>query len=343
MPIALAFVVIRLGYLVGEDERRRLRRWAIDRLAIDVSLGSDALYNFWMSALEHGSQRLDGISLFKDDEAETSVLAAALYASFSASQTCRLRRLTTALFAAARCVSRAQISELTGAALARHDVAGVQRTAWRMVAFALAPQIHFAALQNDPHIREAQSLFGGIFDGGLLTRFRPDSEVDRLAHAAWVIRLLGPEYPPQEGFPSGIIERAVEMSYRIDGAIGSLAQSPNPIATETFRELVDDPSLASCVALSSRGAAKAASRPRMEASNADGRSGGVGKRATGSMRADLRAVALDVLEGLRRELRTAGSPSLVRATMRGLTDRSGGAYIPCQTRGSLLWLSSLRR
>jgi hypothetical protein len=308
MPIALAFVVIRQSYLAGENERRdRLRRWAIDRLATNIVLGSEALFNFWISALEHGSKRLDGIWLFKDDKADTSVLTAALLRLLRSKPNMPIEALTTALFAAARCVSRAQISELSGAALALHDVAGAQRTAWRMVAFALAPQIHFAALKDDPHIREAHSLFGGIFDGGLLARFRPGSEVDRLAHAACVIRLLGREYPPHEGFPSGRIEPPVEMSYRIENAINSLAQSPTPLATETLRELVDDPSLASWRPLLLHRSAEQQrlcrdhewKHPTPKAVR-EALEGGPPVNA-----ADLQAIALDALEGLRRQLRTA--------------------------------------
>jgi hypothetical protein len=136
----LALVVIKSGFIVEDQERRRqLERWAIDRLNRDPALGASQLLHYLGAILDAGATQLNAISKLSGDVTRGGAVAQAIDLLLATRPAMPTNALHSALRAAARYLDNARLQALAEGALANTAVVDGKRIIWNFVKFLADP------------------------------------------------------------------------------------------------------------------------------------------------------------------------------------------------------------
>lgn len=307
MPIEVAIAVLKSGWIaVDADRRRKLENWAIERLNLDPAVGAAQLVDFWGAALNAGATDLATIWRLAESDARDGALSRALDALLTSRPTMPPGALRTALRAAAKHLDWARLGTLASAALADASVTGPQRTIWSFLAFTLDPAGQGDRFLSEHTGEEAAGLFDEDLSDGLMEAFGGAGGGSRAHREAVIVRLLGPSSSPESRRSSGRVMRARESSDTVRRAINALAQDAHSDAGQLLAALVEEPGLGEWHP-SLRHAQAQQARLRRDHAFRHPKAEAVRAAIAGGPpvnSSDLRAVVLEELLRLRRELRT---------------------------------------
>lgn len=307
MPIEVAIAVLKSGWVAADDQRRRkLEDWAIERLNLDPIAGAAQLVDFWGAALNAGATDLAAVWRLAERGGRDGALSRALDTLLTTRPTMPSGALRTALRAAATHLELARLRTLASTTLATVAVTGPQRTIWSFVAFALDPAGQADRFMSEHTGEEAAGLFDEDLSDGLMEAFGAVEGGSRAHREAVIIRLLGPSSSPESRPSSGRVTRVRESRDTVRRAISALAQDPHPNAGQVLASLIEEPSLSEWRACL-RHAQAQQTRLRRDHTFRHPGAGAVRAAIAGGPpvnSSDLRAVVLEELNRLRRELRT---------------------------------------
>jgi hypothetical protein len=307
MPIEVAIAVLKSGWVAADAERRRrLEGWAIERLNLNPIVGAAQLVDFWDAALNAGATDLTAVWRLAESDDRDGALSRALDVLLTTRPTMPPGALRTALRAAAKHLDPTRLRTLATSALAAAAVPSPQRTIWSFVAFALDPAGQGDRFMAEHTGEEAAGLFDVDLSDGLMEAFGGSEGGSRPHREAVIVRLLGPSSSPESRPYSGRVIRSRESSYTVSRAISALAQDAHPAAGQMLASLLEEPSLGDWRP-SLRHAQAQQTRLRRDHAFRHPSAGAVKAAIAGGPpvnSSDLRAVVLEELNRLRRELRT---------------------------------------
>ncbi len=244
MPLVLALVVLRSGYIVGPETRRaRLTTWALQKLNLDASSGAAALTAYWETVLDRGACPDIAGRLAKED-ARGPAVAVAVEQVLTSRPSLPLEALRSLLSVADNQLGRDRLLELAAQALADHGRPQPQRRLWSFVAFTLDP-----VAQSDRFMTEHQDEeWLALFDehpNEWLVRSRAELDSDaRAKRAATLVRLFGRLHPPDDDYSERGSSRRGRMSEVVRGLINELAGDSGSTAGPLLDQLAADAELA---------------------------------------------------------------------------------------------------
>ncbi|WP_199084647.1 hypothetical protein [Bosea sp. ASV33] len=307
MPIELAIAVLNSGGVaIDSDRHGELEQWALKRLELGGDNGSKALLDYWTGALDAGAKDLSSMWRMPARAGQETVVAGALMKLLADRKVLPLQALRATLHAATSQLEASQLAELADAALADPYLTGRPRLLWSFVAFNLDP-----AGQAERFISEhSASQISMLFDEGLNEGFVDVAALPDHAKAirnAVIVRILGPG-----GIPTVRVIKKRSLAKKTIGsrvliAINMLAQNVSETAGRLLKELIARPDLRVWHA-ELRHADAQHSRLRRDHEFRHPTSIAVKAALAGGPpvnAADLRAVVLEELLQLRRELRSS--------------------------------------
>jgi hypothetical protein len=306
MPISLAIVVIKSAFIVEDEERRRrLERWAINRLNLDPSAGASELLEYWGSSLDAGATRLNAIWRLSESEALGGAIALAIDGLLATRPNVAVEALHSSLQCATKHLSRARLEAIAESALANPAVVNEQRGLWGFVALALDPSKQAERFVASYSRAEIVDLFDGASNAGLMEAISHPDKGTR-EYQELIVRQLGHACAPADEFQSGQVTRAARLSGTVRRAITVLAGDPEREAGKALARLLEERDLTAWHP-SLRHAQAQQARLQRDQNFKHPTTEAIRKAIAGGSpvnAADLRAIVLEELDRLRAELRT---------------------------------------
>lgn len=309
MPISLAIVVLKSSWIIRDEERRRrLEKWAIERLNRESTAGAAQLIDFWGAALNNGATRLSSLWRLSEDDARGGAMIQALDTLLDTHQSMPPEALRSALRAAVKFLDPARLLALAETAIVDSTVTGAQRTIWSFVAFELDPANHcdrFVA-EHSGEEDEVSGLFEESFRDGPIDLMGKFDGRTRATREKTIVRLLGPVCSPGDGWHDESDKPMRRVSDAVRSAINWLAAQAHRDAGDALASLIDSPNLTAWLPNLRHAQAQHLSLRRDRAFNHPDAStiwaaiiGGPPVNAS-----DLRVIVVEELNRLRAELRT---------------------------------------
>jgi hypothetical protein len=307
MPISSALVFIKSGFIVEDQERRRrLERWAIDRLNLDPTLGASQLADYFDAILDAGATQLNAIGMLSEDVTRGGAVAEAIDLLLARRPAMPTKALHSALRAAAKYGDTARLQALAQAALPNTRVVGGQRIIWNFVEFLVDPIGTGERLVAENSGSDIAELFDEPLMDGFIEAFHELDSSTRVHREAMIVQLLGRLSSPKDELVSGPVTGPARLSGTVRQAITRLASHPLPGAGVVLARLIEDgdlaewrPSLRHAQAQQGRLQRDRNFKHPIPSVVRAAVDGGAPVNA-----ADLRAVVLEELERLRAELRS---------------------------------------
>lgn len=310
IPITLAIAALKSSSVIGDQKRRkRLEKWAIDRLNLEPSAGAAELLDFWRAALASGASQISSLWRLSEDDAQGGATTQALGTLLETHRSMPPEALRSAVRAAGKHLDPARFLDLAEAALGDTTVAGEQRTIWSFVAFYLDPVSHgdrFIA-EHSGEEKEVGGLFGESFSGGLIESLDKFNDRTITYREEVIVRFLGPVCSPEDSWHSGNAGRNNSLSNAVSGAIDWLSAQSHRDAGTALAGLTEVPNLAGWLPILRHAQAQHQSLRRdrdfkhpMPSTVWAAIAGGPPVNAS-----DLRAIVTEELNRLRAELRTS--------------------------------------
>lgn len=241
-PVQALIALRQSGAIPDPDVRDRFEAWLAGVLDVNVSTGSDAVFDMWEGALATG---LTGSHPMWQLASGHPCRAIA-----DASERLLTRRpdlppdvLRLLLATAAERLSRATLETVADAALKTVGLSAAARARWSVLLFALRGEPARGLL--DGHAQEdLHSLLDDGLGGSLLDHLPVETGADRAARAAAVIRVLGPSSVPEGAKPGrDRVLRPARVSDAAHRAIRELEQIADPTAATLIEEALAEPEL----------------------------------------------------------------------------------------------------
>jgi hypothetical protein len=326
LPLTLAVIVLRSGWITHPSGHRDgLERWAWARLNVNAARGAVALETYWNAIVAHGGHSNHWHQAAADDGGDAAAIAcAAMLAKHPAASPDTLRSL---IAAAAKRIDRPALGRLASTALADLALPARQRALWTFARFIVDP-----LTQQDPLSAQGSAdlleLFDGISGTTLVDLFPAGSDAEQAAVAAGLFDLVAPHADPYVERRSGRVLQTHRLSDAGNVFLKRLGASPGRHAGDGLAALRRNVAAFPKWEPALRHAAEQQARARRDAEylppDAAALAAALDGRAPVNA-ADLRAIVVDELTRLGRELRT-GATSPWRDYWN--TDSSGKATTP---------------
>lgn len=303
----VALSLIRWAMIDGVD-REEIRSFADACINRDPTLGGNALLRYWRSMLEVGSDSLEVLWHLTDNKspAECPAATRAIEALLAERPSMNAKALQGALTAAVKILEKGKLAELARLALADVSIGIEQRAYWRFVEFALnpvdiGPNYRLACSEADADADNfARQVWASSFCDTLLK-----ARANDIYRSQEMIALIGPRCGPDDRFKSsgGVHHDFAEVTER---ELENLFGSGEPQALEILKRLANDPDLSAwtnTIKTRLADALRAERDRRFKHPTVTSVLGALAGKAPINAR-DLRAVTVDELQRLKRELRT---------------------------------------
>jgi hypothetical protein len=243
-PIEVALAAFTSSFfVVDQDRRKKLEKWALDQLNNVPAVGAKALVEFWGAALDAGANDLQGIWRLREDDAQTEVARRTVADLLTTRAAMPAIALKSTLKAAAKCLDRNRLLSIAESALADAKVTGPQREIWAFVAFTLGSISCAGQFVVDPGEDAAADVLIEDSSDGLVEALSGVDGVDRIKIDAMAVRQLGKVAVPEDWPGVGIATRRQSLSEIVNRAISNLAGAPHAEAGGILTQCVQDPKL----------------------------------------------------------------------------------------------------
>lgn len=301
MPIEAAIAVLKASEMIRDTEKRKqFETWALVRLNAEPTVGTEQLLQFWTSAVDSGATHIESFACVRENDAAGAAVAEALYSLLNSRRSMPAALLRSALRAAVKRVDPNRLLRLAETAIADAAVSGEQHHIWLFLAFALDPNTHGALL-----LREHSDDGGArLYENFRRHEYEPIETIVTTARAkreSVIIQLVGPTEPPEDLWGTSnsgdVVRRAIQI----------LSTYPEAEAGDAIQGLVQMPALVEWKRSLQHAYAQWARSHRERTFRYPTPEAIVGALDCGPPvnAADLLAVVMDVLQALRRELRTS--------------------------------------
>jgi len=234
IPIEVAIACLKSSWdVAGQQRRARLEHWALGRLNLDAAAGAAQLVDFWCATLDAGSTRITSLWRLLDDDAHGGAVEQALDTLLATRPSMPRDALHAAVRVGAKHLDRARLLKLAEAALGDATVTDEQRATWSLVAFALDPARHAKRFVTEHDASDAAALLGGDLGTAIYAALADFDPTARLHLNAMIVRLVGRKVAPQDDYPRGTI----------NAAINAIASDVRPEAAGMLSPLINDPNL----------------------------------------------------------------------------------------------------
>lgn len=293
-------------WLHPSSHRKFLECWALDRLNAESVSGARHLCDFWVAAIDAGAIYIESFGRVREDDAHGPAVIEALYLLLDARRSMPAKLLRSALRAAVKRIELKRLLPLAEAIIGDAAVSWEQRQIWTFLAFMLDPR------KYGQQMLAQHGLYGGaaqLYEDFRSHEYEPISTIDLTARAereAVIVRLVGPSHPPENDEHLSREDRLSNADV-VHRAIQMLPNYPEVETGIALQGLIEDPALASWKRDLQHAHAQWARIHRESIFHfptpkavVDALSGGPPLNA-----ADLKAVVMEELHRLRRELRTS--------------------------------------
>jgi hypothetical protein len=244
VPIEVALAAFTSSFFVVDQDRRgKLEKWALDQLNVVPAVGAKVLVEFWGAALDAGAKDLQGVWRLREGDARTEVARRTVADLLTMRPAMPPIALKSTLKAAAKCLDRDRLLSIAETALADTKVTGSQREIWAFVAFTLGSTSPAGQFVVDPGEDAAADVLIEDSSDGLVEALSGVEGVDRIKIDAMAVRQLGKVAVPEDWPGVGIATRRQSLSEIVNRAISNLAGAPQAEAGGILAECVQDPKL----------------------------------------------------------------------------------------------------
>ena len=307
LPVGLAAVAFTsMHYARHDDERDRLEKWALDRVAQDTITGSAFLCVLWSTTLTAGGLHLNGLHALSKRETSKPVLAIALDSLLTTHPAMPPQTLRECLTFAATSIDPDRMKTIAAAALANSTVVEPQRSLWTIVKFAIDPECRYQPLLQQWSSRVPSELHDEGFSGNVLEAFVQRRPAASAWGASFVVHLFGSSCTPEDEHGSNRNSTVAHMSSSVRRAINRLTVDQSLLSRNFLSEMVADASLIGWQPVLRHARAEQASGKRDQefkhpkpATVREALAGGPPVNA-----ADLRAIVEEELRRMQREMHT---------------------------------------
>lgn len=305
-PITALAVYNLSGHAHNVERIQAVERWAARQLDRDPVAGAGAIVDQWEGVLKTDDKTESILWTLPHDLKSETALPMALEAMLKKRPNLPLYPLNLLVTAAARRLPTSVLDGLSRAALARKSLPGQARALWSVVRFALAGDSERSLLHGHKAKTIVELLEAAMGDSLLEAVPIPDTANAAARHAA-VIRILGALSRPEDSEPrGGRVLRRTQLSDPVLRSLGAIAANPDPAVAKLLTECLGNPALAAwhprlrhALEEHRRGWRDAYHQPSTAAAIEAALRGAEPANA-----ADLRAIAVDELGRLGRELQT---------------------------------------
>lgn len=309
-PLILALVVLRTsGVIADEAQRDAVEAWAWHLLNRDPQAGAALIEAQWQGLLDANATMGSPIWLISQHRAGGAAVQIALRKFLTERPDLPVDPLRILLVAAARRIDRAGFGAIALAALECGHLAPRARALWSLVVFAVGGDAERGRLEGHA-ADDIHCILDERLGDGLLEALPVLDDAERASRAAAVVRLLGASSTPEQARPgSGRLVRVRRVSDAVQRALTALEANADPFAGVVLEECLADTNLASwhqsirhARAQHRRIVRDAGFNPPSVAMVRDALAGNGPINA-----ADLRAIVVEELHRLARELRTGST------------------------------------
>lgn len=244
-PIVVAIAALRSIDLIGDSRvRARIELWALSRLSAQPEEGAASLNAFWCGALDAGATHLHILSRLSRDEVRCAGVATALDILLATRKLMPPEALRGAIRAAAKHIDPRCLLRHAESALAECGVHEVQRRIWSFVAFALDPTSHGERFVREHEVDVAKLYLEDVHES-VVDALRPLIADTCAVRESIVVRMLGPQHPPDDEDLNQRGSRGHRVQDVIRAAITALTNDPGTAAGQALAALSEEHALVS--------------------------------------------------------------------------------------------------